>query len=108
MDVPSARGERQRTLSSRFVESFPHARVIMLTTCDADGEVQRALLAGAVAYLLKSTPKTELVSVIRFVHSGQRYISPDVSACLAEHLGEDSLTTREIEVLRLIRDGPSQ
>jgi DNA-binding NarL/FixJ family response regulator len=84
---------------------FPDARVIMLTTSDADGEIYRALRAGAVAYLLKSTPKTELVSVIRSVHSGRSYISPDVSASLAEHLGEDSLTTREIEVLRLIRDG---
>lgn len=84
---------------------FPDARVIMLTTSDADGEIYRALRAGAVAYLLKSTPKTELVSVIRSVHSGRSYISPDVSASLAEHFGEDSLTTREIEVLRLIRDG---
>jgi DNA-binding NarL/FixJ family response regulator len=84
---------------------FPDARVIMLTTSDSDGEIQRALRAGAVAYVLKSTPKNELLAVIRSVHAGKKHIPADVAARLAEHLGDDELTARELDVLRLIRDG---
>jgi DNA-binding NarL/FixJ family response regulator len=84
---------------------FPRARIIMLTTSDSDGEIQRALRAGAAAYVLKSMPKDELLAVIRGVHSGGRHIPPEVAARIAEHLGEEDLTTRELEVLRLIRDG---
>jgi DNA-binding NarL/FixJ family response regulator len=84
---------------------FPHARIIMLTTSDSDGDIQRAMRAGASAYILKSMPKNELLGVIRSVHAGRRHIPPDVAARIAEHLGDDDLTTRELEVLRLIRDG---
>lgn len=84
---------------------FPQARVIRLTTSDGDGEIQRALRAGAAAYVLKSMPKNELLAVIRSVHAGKRHIPPEVAARLAEHLGEEDLTPRELEVLRLIRDG---
>ena len=84
---------------------FPHARIIMLTSSDSDGEIQRALRAGASAYILKSMPKDELLNVVRSVHIGQRHVPPDVAARLAEHMGEEDLTTRELEVLRLIRDG---
>ena len=84
---------------------FPQARIIMLTTSDTDGDIQRALRAGASAYILKSMPKNELLGVIRSVHAGRRHIPPDVAARLAEHMGDDDLTKRELEVLRLIRDG---
>ncbi len=84
---------------------FPQARIIMLTTSDSDGEIQRALRAGAAAYVLKSMPKKDLLAVIRSVHAGKRHVPPEVAARLAEHLGEEDLTTRELEVLRLIRDG---
>jgi DNA-binding NarL/FixJ family response regulator len=84
---------------------FPHARIIMLTSSDGDGEIQRAMRAGASAYLLKSMPKDELLAVIRSVHTGKRHVPPEVAARLAEHLGDDDLTIRELEVLRLIRDG---
>jgi len=84
---------------------YPDARVIILTTADSDGEIQRALRAGASAYVLKSMPKNELLDVIRSVHSGRRYVPPQVAARLAEHIGEEDLTQRELEVLRLIRDG---
>ncbi len=84
---------------------FPQARIIMLTTSDSDGDIQRALRAGASAYILKSMPKSELLGVIRSVHAGRRHVPPEVAARLAEHLGDDDLTTRELEVLRLIRDG---
>ena len=84
---------------------FRDARVIMLTTSDSDGDIQRALRAGASAYILKSMPKAEMLSVIRSVHSGRRFIPSDVAARLAEHMGEEDLTNRELDVLRLIRDG---
>lgn len=84
---------------------FPRARIVMLTTSDADGEIQRAMRAGAAAYLLKSMAKDDLLAVIRLVHAGRRHVPAEVAARLAEHLGEDDLTVRELEVLRLIRDG---
>ena len=84
---------------------FPHARIIMLTSSDGDGEIQRAMRAGASAYLLKSMPKDELLTVIRSVHAGKRHVPPEIAARLAEHLGDDDLTSRELDVLRLIRDG---
>jgi DNA-binding NarL/FixJ family response regulator len=84
---------------------FPQARVVMLTTSDSDGEIQRALRAGAAGYVLKSMPKNELLAVIRSVHTGRRHIPPEVAARLAEHLGKEELTAREMEVLRLIGDG---
>jgi DNA-binding NarL/FixJ family response regulator len=84
---------------------FPRAHIIMLTTSDSDGEIQRAMRAGASAYILKSMPKGELLNVIRSVHAGRRHVPPEVAARLAEHLGDEDLTTRELEVLRLIRDG---
>jgi len=84
---------------------FPQARIIMLTTSDGDGDIQRAMRAGASGYILKSMHMDELLSVIRSVHAGRRHISPEVVARLAEHLGDDDLTARELDVLRLIRDG---
>jgi DNA-binding NarL/FixJ family response regulator len=84
---------------------FPNARIVMLTTSDSDGEIQRAMRAGASAYILKSMPKDELLGIIRSVHAGRRHVPPEVAARLAEHLGDEDLTTRELEVLRLIRDG---
>ena len=84
---------------------FPQARIIMLTTSDGDGDIQRAMRAGASAYILKSMPMEELLGIIRSVHGGRRHIPPEVAARLAEHMGDDDLTARELEVLRLIRDG---
>lgn len=84
---------------------FPQARIIMLSTADGDGEIQRALRAGAAAYVLKSMPRNELLAVVRSVHAGKRHIPPEVAARLAEHLGDEDLTSRELDVLRLVRDG---
>jgi DNA-binding NarL/FixJ family response regulator len=84
---------------------FTNARIIMLTTSDSDGEIQRALRAGAVAYVFKSMPKNELLDVIRSIHAGRRYVPQEVAARLAEHFGQDDLTSRELEVLQLIREG---
>jgi DNA-binding NarL/FixJ family response regulator len=84
---------------------FPQARIIMLTTSDGDADIQRAMRAGACAYILKSMPLDELLGVIRSVHAGRRHIPPEVAARLVEYMGEDDLTARELEVLRLIREG---
>jgi DNA-binding NarL/FixJ family response regulator len=84
---------------------FPQARIVMLTTSDGDAEIRRAMRAGASGYILKSMPKNEMLKIIRAVHSGGRHVPAEVAARLAEHLGEEDLTTRELEVLRLIRDG---
>jgi DNA-binding NarL/FixJ family response regulator len=84
---------------------YPQARIVMLTTSDGDGEIQRAMRAGASGYIFKSMPKNELLGVIRTVHAGRRYLPPEVAARLSEHFGEDDLTARELQVLQLIRDG---
>ena len=84
---------------------FPDARIIMLSSSDSDGEIQRALRSGASGYVLKSMPQAELLAVIRSVHAGRRHVPTEVAAVLAEHLGEEGLTAREVEVLTLIRDG---
>ena len=84
---------------------FPNARIIMLSMSETDGEIQRAMRAGAAAYLLKTMPNDQILSVIRSVHAGRRHVAPEVAAKLAEHLGEEHLTARELDVLRLIRDG---
>jgi DNA-binding NarL/FixJ family response regulator len=84
---------------------FPGARIIMLSSSDSDGEIQRALRSGAAGYVLKSMPQDDLLAVIRSVHAGKRHVPPAVAALLAEHLGEEDLTSRELEVLQLIRDG---
>lgn len=84
---------------------FPDARIIMLSSSDTDGEIQRALRSGAFGYVLKSMAQDELLAVIRSVHAGKRRVPLEVAAVLAEHLGEEALTPREIEVLQLIGDG---
>ena len=84
---------------------FPAARIIMLSSSESDGEIQRALRSGASGYVLKSMPQDDLLAVIRSVHAGKRHVPAEVAAVLAEHLGEEELTPREIDVVRLIRDG---
>jgi DNA-binding NarL/FixJ family response regulator len=84
---------------------FPEARVIILTTFEGDVEIQRALEAGARAYLLKSMPPKELLEVIRQVHAGKKRVPPQLAAQLAEHMSDEALTTREIEVLSQIAEG---
>ena len=84
---------------------FPNARIIVVTTYAGDVQVTRALKAGARAYILKGHLAGELLDTIRAVHAGQRRIPAEVAAEVAEHAGEDGLTEREIEVLRLIAGG---
>ncbi|HKS11317.1 MAG TPA: response regulator transcription factor [Pyrinomonadaceae bacterium] len=84
---------------------FPDARVIMLTTFEGDVEIHRALQAGARGYLLKNMPPSELLDVIRQVHAGKKRIPPAIASQLAEHMSDETLTEREIEVLREVAGG---
>src|SRR6266436_3260488 len=84
---------------------FPDARIIVLTTFEGDVEIRRALEAGARGYLLKSMPPQELIQGIREVHAGRKRIPAQIGAQLAEHMGEEGLTARELEVLRKIAEG---
>jgi len=84
---------------------FPEARVIILTTFEGDVEIKRALESGARGYVLKSMPPKELVEVIRQVHAGKKRIPPQLAAQLAEHMSDEPLTEREVEVLGQIAGG---
>jgi len=84
---------------------FSEARVIMLTTFEGDVEVQRALEAGARGYMLKSMPPKDLVDVIRQVHAGKKRVPAELAALLAEHMSDEALTEREVEVLRHVGGG---
>jgi DNA-binding NarL/FixJ family response regulator len=84
---------------------FPDARIIVLTTHAGDVLVARALKAGAHAYLLKGLLRKELLETIRAVHAGQKRVSPEIAAEIAEHATDDALTPREIDVLLLIARG---
>jgi DNA-binding NarL/FixJ family response regulator len=90
-----------------ILSEFPDAHIIVLTTYTGDVQVLRALKAGARGYVLKGHVHRELLETIRAVHAGQKGIPPDIAAELAEHAGDDELTTREIDVLRLIAAGNS-
>ena len=85
----------------------PAARFIVLTTFDGDEDIYRALEAGARAYLLKDTPRDELLSTIRTVHAGQKHIPAELAARLTERMFTPELTAREQEVLQEIVAGKS-
>jgi len=90
---------------SAIRREFPDARIIVLTTHAGDALVARALKAGARAYLLKGLLRKELLETIRAVHVGQKRVSPEIAAEIAEHATDDALTPREMDVLRLIAGG---
>ncbi|MGA2851021.1 MAG: response regulator transcription factor [Terracidiphilus sp.] len=89
----------------RIRNEFPDARIVALTTYTGDAQVLRALRAGARAYILKGHLHRELLDTIRAVHAGQKRIPPDVAAELANHAVDDALSSREIDVLRLVANG---
>jgi len=84
---------------------FPDARIIVLTTFEGDMQVQRALKAGARAYLLKSMPPKQMLETVRQVHAGKKCVPAEIAAALAEHLGDQALSEREVEVLRYVAAG---
>lgn len=88
-----------------ILSECPEARFIILTTFSCDFEIRRALAAGAHGYALKIMPPDELVDMIRQVHSGKKKIPSEIATHLAEHLGDEVLTAREVEVLNHIAGG---
>jgi len=86
---------------------FPDARIVVLTTYAGDAQAAAALKAGAVGYLLKNLVRKELLETIRAVHSGKRRVPPEIATEIAEHVADDALTGREIEVLRRVAAGKS-
>jgi DNA-binding NarL/FixJ family response regulator len=84
---------------------FPESRIVMLTTFEGDVEMQRALAAGARGYLLKNMPPKEMVDAIRQVHAGRKRIPHEVASQLAEHISDEALTEREIDVLQHVAAG---
>ena len=86
---------------------WPEARIVVMTTFDGDEDIFRALQAGARAYLLKDTPREEIVDAIRAVHAGQKRIPPEIASRLADRLTAEPLTERELAVLKQIVAGQS-
>src|SRR5215471_891972 len=84
---------------------YPRAHFIILTTFAGDAEIQRALEAGARAYILKTMPPNELVDVIRQVHAGKKRIPAEIATYLAEHYSDEQLTPREVDILRQLAGG---
>jgi DNA-binding NarL/FixJ family response regulator len=88
-------------------KEFPDANIIMLSTHDGEEDIYRSFQAGVRSYILKTTAREELIHTIRAVHSGERCISPAIGARLAERMTRTELTTREIEILKLVAKGKS-
>ncbi len=88
-------------------QAWPDARIVVLTTYSGDVQARRALQAGASGYLLKSMLRRELVDTIRSVLAGKRAIPVEIALALADHLEDNALSPREIEVLRLVALGSS-
>ena len=84
---------------------FRDARIIILTTFERDVEIQRALKAGAHGFLLKSMPPKEMLDMIRIVHGGKKVVPREIAAGLAEHLSDEPLSAREVDVLRHVAEG---
>lgn len=88
-----------------ILAEFPDARIIVLSTYTGNEEIYKALQAGAMAYLVKSIQREELIGAIRKAAQGQRHIPPDVAARLADRVGRSELSVRELDVLRLLVGG---
>ncbi len=86
-------------------DRYPNARVVVLTTYKGDVQALKAIKAGAYGYLLKSMLRMYLLETIRSVHAGQKRIPPEIASDMAEHAADDSLTQREIEVLKEVSSG---
>ena len=86
-------------------KEFPAARIVVLTTSRGDVQALRAMKAGASGYLLKSMLRKELVETIREVHAGRRRMPQEIAVAIAEHATDDTLSLREVEILRRVAGG---
>jgi DNA-binding NarL/FixJ family response regulator len=83
----------------------PGAKIVVLTTYEGDVQALRAMKAGAVGYLLKSSLRKELIETIREVHAGRKRISPEIAGKIAVHAVDEKLSGREVDILRLVAEG---
>ena len=83
----------------------PDIRILVLTNYEEDEYIFRALQAGAMGYLLKSTPQEEIVQAVEMVHQNKRCIPPNIAKRLFETIGREELSQRELEVLKLVASG---
>jgi len=88
-----------------ILSEFPEARVVIVTSSEGDVEMQRALEGGARGYMLKSMPPREVLEAIRKVHGGKKAIPAEIATHLANHMSDEALTTREVEILQLVAEG---
>jgi DNA-binding NarL/FixJ family response regulator len=102
LQLPDTSGEE---LASRILGEFPGARIVAITGARGDVHLLRALEAGVKGVVLKGMPNSELIEAIRQVHAGRKMIPRQVASTLAEHLGDETLTPREVQVLRLVAQG---
>jgi two-component system NarL family response regulator len=98
-------GEGGVNTLKRLLKKRPRAKVLILTTYDTDEDIYRSMLAGATGFILKDTPREELIRAVRIIASGQRYMSPTAGAKLAGRIGVPELTERELSVLRCVAGG---
>ncbi len=83
----------------------PNIRVLVLTNYEEDEYIFRALQAGAMGYLLKSTPQDEIVQAVEMVHKNVRCVPPNIAKRLLETIARQELSQRELEVLKLVAVG---
>jgi two-component system NarL family response regulator len=91
--------------TAAILKEFPDAKILILSTHSGEEEIYRALQAGARGYVLKSAVREELLLAIRDVHAGKRHIDPVAAQSLAERMAHSALTTRELEVLKMVVKG---
>jgi DNA-binding NarL/FixJ family response regulator len=91
--------------TAAIVQEFPDARILMLSTHSGEDEIYRSMQAGARGYIVKSIVREELLRAVREVYHGRQYLDPAVASRLAERLSHPSLTSRELEVLRMVAKG---
>jgi DNA-binding NarL/FixJ family response regulator len=92
-------------LTRQILEHSPEARIIVLTSFEGDADIERALAAGARGYVVKGVPREELLGAIRAVHAGKKHIHGSVAEKLAEHMGSEKLSERELQVLKEMAAG---
>jgi two-component system, NarL family, response regulator len=91
--------------TAAMIHEFPDVAILMLSTHSGEEEIYRAMHAGARGYIVKSIVREELLRAVREVHQGRRYVDPLVAAHLEERRSHRSLSSREIEVLRMVAKG---
>lgn len=92
-------------LTRQILAQSPNARIIILTSFEGDADIERALAAGARGYVVKGMVREELLGAIRAVHAGKKHVHGTVAEKLAEHLGSEKLSERELQVLREMAAG---